>query len=179
MFLDPTISLALRAAIALLFAAAVSHKLWNAAQFKSTLMHYLQGFGADARGIETPLFMIIVALEFVIAAACMLPSTQAVAGLLAGGTLLLYALAMAVNLLRGNALLDCGCTWGSARQSVRPALIVRNGLLSLMAFALALPVGNRELAAVDVVSVTAATLTAMLLYGAGNRLLTVDFAKRE
>ena len=179
MFLDPTIALTLRAAIALLFAAAVTHKLWDAAHFRSTLAHYMQGFGTDAHGVETPLFMIIVALEFVVAGACMLPSTQAVAGLLAGGTLLLYALAMAVNLLRGNALLDCGCTWGSERQRARPALIVRNGLLSMMAFALAVPVGNRELAAVDIVSVIVATLTTILLYRAGNRLLTVDTAQAE
>jgi hypothetical protein len=179
MVLDPTIALTLRAALALLFAAAAIHKLSSIAQFRQTLASYLRGFAIKGNGAEKPLLAALIVLEFLVVAACASPSTQTAAGLLAGGTLLLYAFAMTVNLMQGNVLLDCGCTWGSARQRVRPALIIRNALLSMTAFTLAAPVGNRDLAAVDVISIVVATLTATLLYGAANRLFTVDSSQAE
>ncbi len=179
MVLDPTITLTLRMAFALLFSAALTHKLSNAAQFRRTLAGYLRGFGINWSGIEWLLLASLVVLEIALIAACALPTTQTAAALLTGGTLLLYAFAMTVNLIRGNDLLDCGCTWGSRRQSVRPALIIRNVLLAAAAFTLALPVANRDLAAADVVSIILATLTAILLYGAANRLLTFEDSPAE
>lgn len=179
MLLDPTIALTLRAAFALIFAAASTHKLLNAAQFRQTLVSYLRGFGIEAHGKVNPFLATLIVLEIGVVAACALPAAQAAAGLLAGGMLLLYASAMAVNLIRGNVLLDCGCTWGATRQGVRPALVIRNALLSVIAFALTAPVGSRDLAAIDTASILVATLTVILLYGAANRLLTLDGSHAE
>ena len=100
MLLDPTISLTLRAVFALIFAAALTHKLSNAAQFRQTLVSYLRGFGIDAHGAEKPLRAMLIVLEIGVVAACALPAAQSAAGLLAGGLLLLYAFAMTVNLIR-------------------------------------------------------------------------------
>jgi hypothetical protein len=179
MHLDPTITLTLRAAFALLFAAALAHKLLNAAQFRQTLVSYLRGLGIDAHGKEKPFLATLIVLEIGVVAACALPAPQATAGLFAGGMLLLYAFAMAVNLIRGDVLLDCGCTWGSTRQSLRPALVIRNALLAVIAFALTAPVESRDLAVIDTVSILVATLTVILLYGAANRLLTLDGSQAE
>jgi hypothetical protein len=162
-----------------MFAGALTHKLSDAAQFRQTLVSYLRGFGIDAHGAEKPLRAMLIVLEIGVVAACALPAAQSAAGLLAGGLLLLYAFAMTVNLIRGNVLLDCGCTWGPSRQSVRPALIIRNALLSVIAFALTAPVGSRDLAAIDKASILIATLTSVLLYGAANRLLALDGSQAE
>jgi hypothetical protein len=179
MLLDPTITLTLRGAFALMFAAASTHKLLNVAQFRQTLLSYLRGFGIDAHGREKPLLATLIVLEIGVVAACALPAAQAAAGLFAGGMLLLYAFAMTVNLIRGNILLDCGCTWRSTRQRVRPALIIRNVLLSVIAFALMAPVASRDLAAIDTASILGATLTVILLYSAANRLLALTVHKRS
>ena len=179
MSMDPTFALTLRSSLALLFGAASLHKLRHAVQFRHTLARYLQGFAADGHGFEKSLFVIIVGLELAVVFACALPTAHRVAAFVSGGMLFLYATAMAVNLLRGNSLLDCGCTWTSTRQSVRPALVIRNALLALFALVLALPMSNRECTAADIVSIVFATLTATLLYDAGNRLLTWEPAGRR
>ena len=179
MFLDPVILFTLRIAVMLLFAAAVAHKLWSAADFERTLAGYLQGFRASGRGFEKPILVIVVALEFLVIGLCLLPSTYVAAGFLASGILLVYAFAMAVNLVQKNALLDCGCTWGKSRQMLRPALVVRNIMLAVLALAIALPVNNRELTVVDILSVVVATLTAIVLYTAGNQILSLGFTDRS
>ena len=88
--------------------------------------------------------------------------------------MLLYALAMAMNLLRKNELPDCGCNWGKQPQPVGPALVVRNGLLALIAIVVAVPVTQRELSIMDVASIIFATIAVVFLYAAVNNAL--DFA---
>jgi hypothetical protein len=43
--------------------------------------------------------------------------------------LLIFALAMAINIRRGRHYIDCGCHQSFLRQAVRPALVVRNLVL--------------------------------------------------
>lgn len=171
MSLDTNIAATLRAAFALLFAAAMAHKLWHAAEFQRTLQRYLQGFGLAGLRIEKPLYVALVAVEALIVAACLSPAPGVFAGFLACATLLLYAAAIGVNLARDNTRLDCGCGWGRSRATIRPALVTRNVLLAVLALALVLPTDAREFAVIDVVSIAFATLTFALLYAAGNQLL--------
>ena len=178
MSIDPIILLTLRASVTLLFASAIAHKLWNAAEFQQTLRGYLQGFSANERGLQKPLFLMIVVLEFIVLGLCLFPSTHIAAGLLASGVLLVYAAVMAVNLLRRNVLIDCGCSWGKSRHMLHPALLVRNVMLALAALAITLPVNDRELFTLDVISVVFATVTAAVLYTAGNKILSLGFTER-
>lgn len=171
MALDATIALTLRAAFALLFAVAVAHKLRHAAEFERTIGGYLRGVGLATSAAGKPLLVVVIALEAFVVVACLTPSMAVVGGLAAGGTLLLYAVAIGVNLLRGNTRIDCGCGWGPSRTTIRPALVVRNVLLAILALAFALPTDVREFAVIDVISVGFATLTFALLYAAGNQLL--------
>lgn len=171
MSLDANIAFTLRAAIALLFAAALAHKLRSPAEFEATLTAYLRGSPLAGRGLERPLFVALVALEVLIVAACATPSAYVIAAGAAASTLLLYAAAMSVNLWRGNAAIGCGCSFGGASTTLRPALVLRNLLLALAAAAIALPVRERELAVLDLVSIALATLTAALLYASAERLL--------
>jgi len=173
MFVDSAISTTLRAATALLFAAGLTHKLWNLPAFRLVLGQYLRGFGIVEPRLLGPLALAIVALEMIVLTACVWPGGGVAAAVLASGTLLLYAFAMGVNIVRGNTLLDCGCTWGDTRQHVSGALVARNLLLSLLAAAIALPTIERELLPIDIASIVLATLAATLLYTAVNNLLVL------
>jgi hypothetical protein len=171
MQLDITLADTLRTAMALLFGTGATHKLWSITEFQRTVGQYMRGLGAPLPGIERPLSLAVVLLELIVVATCLLPGKGLLAAVLASGTLLLYALAMAMNLLRGNRLLDCGCNWGKQPQPVVPALVIRNGVLALMAIAVALPVTHRELSMMDIASIIFATIAAVLLYAAANHVL--------
>lgn len=173
MLVDTTISTTIRAATALLFAASFTQKLWHFAGFRVVLEQYLHGFGIYRPRLLGPLAAAVIALEVLIVAACFWPGGGVVAAILASATLLFYAFAMAVNIVRGNTLLDCGCTWGDARQRISAALVARNMLLSLAISIIALPTNERELLAMDVVSISLATLAATLLSIAVNNLLVL------
>ena len=178
MALDPVLALVLRAAFALLFGAAAVHKLLDLAQFRRVLDLYLRGLGMGggpaSRTLGPVVAIVTLAMELATAVACCTPSAGDVAALLAIVVLLAYALAMAVNIQRGNTILDCGCHWGTARQPVSLRLVARNGLLALAAAAMALPIAARELGAIDRISIAAGVLMAALMYGAANRLLNPD-----
>jgi hypothetical protein len=61
---------------------------------------------------------------------------------------------------------------------LHPALLVRNVMLALAALAITLPVNDRELFTLDVISVVFATVTAAVLYTAGNKILSLGFTER-
>ena len=83
----------------------------------------------------------------------------------------LYALAMGLNIMRGNALLDCGCSWGDSAQPVTWSLVVRNVGLIVVAGTLLLPEGTRMMAAVDYFGVLCALLLVVTVYMTANLLI--------
>jgi hypothetical protein len=171
MEVDIAIASTVRAATALLFAAGLTHKLWSLGDFQRTLGQYLRGFGVDQPRLLPGVAALIVALEASVLAVCLWPGLGVHAGILASATLLAYSGAMAVNIVRGNLLLDCGCTWGIVRQPVSAALVVRNVLLAVIVLTMALPTSDRPLITIDIVAIVLATLTVALLYGAVNHML--------
>ena len=68
-------------------------------------------------------------LEALLAVSLLVPMVAHVAAWVAAALLLVYAGAMAVNLVRGRKDLDCGCGGPSARISWK--LVVRNALMAL------------------------------------------------
>ena len=86
--------------------------------------------------------------------------------------LLVYALAMGINLLRGRRDIDCGC--GGAPMPLAPALVARNVVLALaFGWAAHYPAGVRvpeELDASGIVAALAFAACAGVLYAAGNQL---------
>lgn len=153
----------------MLFAAALAHKVIAWPAFESTLRRYLKGF--DHLSLVRPVAVLVIAAEAGALALCIWsPSGLLTAGV-AGGVLVTYGAAMLINLVRGNALLDCGCSWGQARQPVSYVLVARNMALALMALLLVMPVEARSLVPIEVVSVVMAALTGAVLYSALNGVL--------
>jgi len=165
--LDPALRITLRAALALLFVCAASHKLRDREAFRAALAnyelvpwHWLSAMAALLIGAE-----LSVALGFCI------PNVAAGAAGAAAGLLALYAGAIGINLLRGRYDIDCGCAGAAVHQPLSLGLIVRNGVLAAAALASALPAAARVLTWIDCVTAAAALATLALLYAAVDGLL--------
>lgn len=167
--LDPVFASALALAFALLFAAGAYDKLANAERFRAVLADYrlLPPFSVPAASIGIALIELVLAFGWL---GRWLPlwTAAASAALLIG-----YAGAMAANLARGRRDLSCGCVFGAAHAGDRLswALVVRNGVLALLALLPALPLTARVPGWADHAVATVAAATLLLLYLAGQQLM--------
>ena len=74
----------------------------------------------------------LASLEIFLAAAFLVPAVRSLAIPLAALLLLVYALSMTINLLRGRKHLDCGCNGPEVKQRISWWLIVRNIILIIL-----------------------------------------------
>ncbi len=163
--IDPAIALALRLALAALFASAALHKLRDLASFEAALADY-QLLPTAARRASA---WLLVASE--IAAVAALLAGSALGAGLAAALLAVYAGAVAANLARGRRHIDCGCAGPALRQSLSGWLVARNLVLCATSLGLLAPEATRPLHALDLFTAAAAAISAGLLYAASNRLL--------
>lgn len=170
--MDPVITHILTIAFGLLFLSAGIQKLRNLAQFREILIGYrlLPSRLVRSAGIAVPLLE--VALGF-----GMLFSSLAMA---AGAVLLLvYAVAISINLKRGNVSLDCGCQLGQAEQSISTALVYRNIILAVVSLVTTLPEMNRQLSAYDFGAIAFGLAMCALVYTSCNMLIANDTRFKE
>jgi uncharacterized membrane protein YphA (DoxX/SURF4 family) len=165
--IDPILALAVRLLLSAVFATAAAHKISDRRRFRQTL--------ADYRLLPAPLLpaaaIALTAAEILTAVALLVP-VLAWAGLtLATVLLLLYALAIAVNLRRGRRSIDCGCTGFASGQPISGGLVARNGFLAALAVGALLPTGGRVLSTPDYGVAFATAVAGLLLYAAVNQLL--------
>ncbi len=133
--LDPGSFLAVRVAVAEVFTAAAVGKLRAPARFAETLRVYrlLPGWAVGPMARVLPVAEILVAVGLPMAV--VLGPWPAMG---AAALLLVFAGAMAANLLRGRRNIDCGCAMGAGRvHPLRWAFVARNvvvaGLLGVPA----------------------------------------------
>lgn len=178
MDIDPLASLLLRFGFGLLYLSALAHKLRNFDEFSAVVSAYLKGMRLGnvtfARGVGVA----VVALEMAALISLAVPTDATWRVLAVATPLLAYSIGMSVNILFGNRLEDCGCSWGSAKRSVTPAVIVRNLLLSGLCLGFLLPLSGREIGALDVIAVGFGTLVAGLLYASVSALIANPGAAR-
>lgn len=150
------------ACLAVLFAHAALAKLGDRALFQQHLAAY--------RVPDAVLAPLSWGLPLAEAASALLLLTPWRAAGAAGvaALLLLYAGAMALQLLRGRRP-DCGC--GGEPLPLSWALVLRNALLLLPAAAAAAPTAPRALGWADALLITATLLLATLLHAALHQLL--------
>ncbi len=86
------------------------------------------------------------------------------------GLLIGYAFAIQINLQRGRVNMDCGC--GGVPIRLTPLLVVRNLLLVICASLLLVTSTLRMLTWVDVVIGALVAVTLLILYYAGEQLLS-------
>lgn len=165
MSLDPAVALALRAALALLFAAAAVHKLRDFSSFRAAFAAY-DLVPASAAGVAA---RATVALEIALSIALIAGSRPAPFG--AAALLTVYALAIGVNLARGRRDLDCGCAGPASRSRISEGLVARNLILAGLALAASLPATARPFVWLDAFTVAAAVLSLALVHLSSETIL--------
>lgn len=115
--------MAVRIAAALIFLTAAVGKMRRWSTFEGVVANYrvLPDPLNRAAAWLLPPGELLLAVALVVG----LPYAEIVAG----GLLGVFAVAMAINLVRGRAYIDCGCFDASLRQPLRWSLVARNALL--------------------------------------------------
>lgn len=168
--LDPLVLKLVSICFGLLFLLAAVHKMAAFESFRSTLAAYqlLPTVLIAPFSILVPVFEVLLGLTWLL-------SIEAVPVAFASAILLAaYTAAIGINLLRGRVHIDCGC--GMVSSAGRDAqlswgLVVRNTMLIIAALAASLPSSDRVIGPLDYVTLVAALLAIILLYGAANQLL--------
>lgn len=172
---DPVWVTASSLGLALLLSAAALHKWRDRAAFTQVLRNY----GLLPARLEKPLTLLLVVLELSAAVALLLPAWRAPAALVAAALLLLYAVVMALSLLQGRRIADCGCHVGEQRQAVSTPLVWRNLLLALLALNLLQAPGSRVLGLYDGLVIGCLLLCGCTFYLLANTLIANQHSARE
>jgi uncharacterized membrane protein YphA (DoxX/SURF4 family) len=172
---DPVWISASSLGLALLLGAAALHKWRDRAGFAQVLRNY----GLLPRGLEKPLTLLLAVLELAAATALLLPAWRTPAALLAAALLLLYAGVMALSLLQGRRIADCGCHLGRQSQAVSAPLVWRNLLLVLLALNLLQTPGARVLGLFDGLVIVGLLICGCIFYLLANTLIANQHSARE
>ncbi len=159
MTLDPAVSWLLGLGLALLFGIAAGHKLADRERFLGVLGNY--------RLVPERLVplagAVIVAAEVVAVLLLALPPVRTLGACLSVALLAAYALAIAVNLLRGRTRIDCGCFGFGRHDYIAWTMVIRNLALVALALALLLPESQRDLVVLDGLTVGASLVASAVL----------------
>lgn len=162
--LDPVFLMAGIAAITTLFLAAAAHKLAQMARFRAVVANYR----LLPPSLSGPVAMAVPLLELGAAGAAFAVPFTHEAKLLApaAAMLLLYALAIAINLVRGRAHIDCGCTaFRAGEVTVGWSMVTRNlGMAAVILPLAAIPVSSRALGAADAIALAGIVVIPPFLY---------------
>jgi len=117
-----------------LFLNAAFSKIQNPAYFRQSI--------ADYQLLPVPLLKTggytLIGLELLAGVFALIPTTAIFSVLIMAALLGTYALAIAVNLVRGRRYLDCGCNGPNNRQAITWFLVLRNLALLMLVMILLL-----------------------------------------
>jgi Methylamine utilisation protein MauE len=163
MAIDPTFELSIRLFLGGLFALACLHKATDIPRFGAVIRSYFRTFTAPGSFTTYCLAFGVIFAEFGIAFAAVSMQSSWLVGCLASIMLLIYTLGMGINIIRGNRLLDCGCSWGS-ETPVSGWMIFRNLILIAASGVLLLPAAARQLTAMEITSSVALAFCLYIFY---------------
>ncbi len=168
MTMDPAVAYLLIASMALMFLAAAVHKLRDLRRFREVFAAYRLLPVAAGRRLAPA----VPALELAVAVGLLFENLRLPALWTGVALLLVYAVAIAINLARGRRDLDCGCGGPSDRRPIAAWMVWRNiGIATLLAAA-SLPWSARSLVLTDAVTVGFGTACCALVYLCLDRLLS-------
>lgn len=121
-------ALAIRTLVSLVFLTAAYGKLGHGAPFQGVVAN----FRLLPEFMVTPVAYSIPPVELLLGATLLLGVAYPWPELSAAGLLLLFALAIGINLRRGRRHIDCGCFQRALKQTLSWALVMRNVLLALL-----------------------------------------------
>ncbi len=162
---DPIAVGAIVGALALVMFAAAWHKFSEPEEFVGALAAYR----LMPEVAVWPVARILPVVEVVIGAGVLVPVTRQVATFSLAGLVLLYAIAIAINLARGRRSIDCGC--GGAAHPLSWGLVGRNLVLAALAIAASQPTLERGLSWIDALTLVFGVLAFYALYLMADELL--------
>ena len=168
--IDPLLSRAIAAGLALLLLLAAWHKLSARDEFVAALREYQLLPAVLLR----PAAALLPATELALAVGWLTGVERPAVAVATALLLLTYAAAIALNLRRGRVHISCGCGLGGvAAGDARLSwwLVARNLLLAGAASVAALPASHRGLGGQDWLTLVLAILAAILLYAAASQLM--------
>lgn len=170
--LDPVLVWIARLAIVGLFAAAGLSKLRRPATFREAVAAYdlLPARVVAAAAVA------MAAAEVIGAALLLWPAGRFAGAVLLGALLLIFSAAIAINVARGRADVDCGCwlfgaepTTGQGQLGV--TTLARSGGLAVLLVVASLPTAGRLLGILDWLTIATGTLAAVGLFAMAVQLM--------
>lgn len=167
MALDPAISIAVSAALCLLWVSAGVQKLIHPGHHRAALANY----ELLPQSWVFPASVLLPLLEIAIGFAVVVPALATIGASSSIVLLGIYTLAVSINLARGRRDIECGCGGPALRQSLSGGLVARNVFLIGTSAVVLVPPAQRPLVWVDFATVVGAVAVAGLLYTAANQAL--------
>jgi hypothetical protein len=168
--LDPVWVWIARLTLALLFAAAGSSKLWHPAAYRTAIA----GYALLPAPVIAPAAVLLAVAEVAGAVLLLWPAGIVAGAGLLGALLLLFSMAIGINLRRGRTDIDCGCWMFGAKPdtqgSIGPGTLVRNGVLGALVLVAILPTMGRALSVLDWSTILMGTLAALGLFAIAAQL---------
>lgn len=155
---DPALAWLVALAFAALFGSAAFLKLRESAAFVATLADYR----LVPRKMSGLAGVAVIALEGAVTVGLLWPATRAACAVIGAGLMVVYALAIAINLIRGRREIDCGCSL--QRRPIGRWMVIRNLLFAAALLILTLPVAQRPLSIGDAATIAAGVFVLALLY---------------
>ena len=132
------LALALRVLVALVFLTAAFGKVRHRLVFQGVVANYRL-----LPELAVPWFALVLPPAEIATAAALLFVPSSWPGGCAAALLILFAVAMAINILRGRRHIDCGCFQSALKQTLSWILVARNvGLALFLAVPAMVPEGS-------------------------------------
>lgn len=170
--MDPALTHVIQICLGLLLLGAA----WGKARDFNTFRYVLADYQVLPAGVVPGVAVVAVLAEAVLGFGWLLAWLPGV-GLdvvpVATAALLgLYGCAIVLNLLRSRRFISCGCGFGSTGgEQLSWWLVVRNGVLMVLAASAGWPGSGRVLGMIDVFTVAVTVIAAVLLYAAFHQVL--------
>ncbi|WP_312528002.1 MauE/DoxX family redox-associated membrane protein [Paracoccus sp. (in: a-proteobacteria)] len=126
---EPLITLAVRAFLALLFVTAALSKLSRIEEFYGVV----RNFRLLPDGLSRVVAFVLPVVELAVAVGLVIRPLAVPAAAVAALLLIVFAVALAINVIRGRTYIDCGCFRQGLKQPVSWLLVGRNIVLTALA----------------------------------------------
>lgn len=158
---DPLVAVFLRSFLVLLFAGAAYSKLRHQEEFAGVV----RNFRLMPEWLAAPFAAVLPWVELAVAGGLLFTAAVPYAAATASGLLVLFAIAIAINVARGRKAIDCGCFRTGYKQSLSWLLVLRNVVLAGAGLILlGLVEASRAMTWVDLAAGALAAVVAMMLY---------------
>lgn len=144
----------------LLLLISAGSKLRDTAEFERVLGAY----EILPRLLLSPAAFVLPLLELALAAGLLLRVEPMLSAWLGAGMLLVFAVAIGINLARGRSEIDCGCHWGAGEGGIARWMVARNALVALLLLLSTIGVHAQPIGAAGVWTIVSASLVFLSLY---------------